>query len=127
MAAPIAVLTALAYALRPGVRDGLRWPLLVAVGGTAVLAIWASAAGSDLYGQLAAQLPTTGPACARAGATAGRARRRRAPQRPASGVGHTIAVTVLVLTAVALSGTTVLTLISATESVWSHHTVWGAR
>jgi hypothetical protein len=139
VSAPIAVLIALVYALRPPARTALRVPLLVSVAANLALAIWAAVAGSQLHQALQASRPDAGHAAelalahlhAKAGdaltvaslvlaaVAAVLAWRRLSPHRTASGRGHAVAAAVLVLSALAVAWFTVDTIGLALEAVWS--------
>jgi hypothetical protein len=47
--APLTAFVALAYALRPASRRGMRWPLVVGSVASSVAALWAGVAGNSLY------------------------------------------------------------------------------
>lgn len=136
IAAPIAVLLALVYALRPAARAGMRWPLLVAAVLTFGLAAWAAVGGSDFYGELKAG--AGGPSevartylHAKAGDLLTVATLVLAvvvvalvfwllsPRRAAAGVPHAIAAGALVLSALAVAWYTADTLVLAMEAVWA--------
>jgi hypothetical protein len=125
--APISVLVALVYALRPAARAGMRWPLLVSAGLSFGLAIWAEQAGSELYDRLK-QAPAASPATPDQAAEVARAYVHAkagdlltvttlvlavvavvvafwplSPRRTAAGGSHPIAAAVLVIAALAVA------------------------
>lgn len=135
--APIAALLACVYALRPRTRRVLRWPLVAGALLTFVLAVWAGQAGGDLLDASgpASQVPaavdahTHGAALLSAAsftllvAVAVLVPRALSPARPPERRAP-VAVTLLVLCAVATLVTTGTTLLQAMEAVWSHHPGW---
>lgn len=135
--APIAALLAAVYALRPRTRRALRWPVVLGAVLTFALAVWAGQAGGALLDASgpAGQVPAAVDAHAHGAGllsaasflllvavavlvprvlSPGRPPERRAP----------IAVTLLVLCALATLVTTGTTLAQAMQAVWSHHPGW---
>ena len=143
IAAPLSVLLALVYALRPGSRAGMRWPLLISAGLSFGLAVFAEQAGSDLYDRLK-QAPGREAEAAQAylHAKAGDLLTvstlvlavlvvvlvfwRLSPSRTAAGGPHAIAAGLLVVGALAVAWYTADTLVLAMQAVWSDQASWTA-
>jgi hypothetical protein len=139
IAAPISVLLALVYALRPAARAGMRWPLLISAVLSFGLAVWAEQAGSALFDQVK-QAPA-GPAQAAEIAQAYLHVKagdlltvttlvlavlvvvlvfwRLSPARTAAGGPHRIASGLLVIAALAVAWYTADTLVLGMQAVWS--------
>ena len=142
--APLAALLALVYAARPEGRGAVRVPLLVAVLLNTGVTIWSATSGSPLYGRLR-ELAGGAAAGFQAQALPHAKRgdlltlvslvlavlvvvlvfRRLAPGRPASGAGHAVAAGTLGIAALLVAWLTASTQWLATQSVWSHHQLWG--
>src|SRR3954447_5929332 len=139
IAAPISVLVALVYALRPAARAGMRWPLLVSAVLSCGLAIWAEDAGSALYDRLE-QAPVAPGRAAQVAQLYAHAKAadllsvasfvlavlvvvlvfwRLSPRRTAAGSPHAIAAGLLVVAALAVAWYTADTLVLAMQAVWS--------
>ena len=138
IAASFALALAVAYAVLPGARSALRRPLALAAAAAAACALWASTAGSSLYGAMGGSKALLGTVTAtHAGdgdmlavalivlllaVTA--ALRWLAPARP-RGRRAALAAQAGLLIGAALAGAAlVVTLAAAVESVWSHHSAW---
>src|SRR3954447_17487878 len=139
IAAPISVLVALVYALRPAARPGMRWPLLVSAGVSFGLAVWAEDAGSALFEQLELAPVTSGrtgeaaqayPHAKAADLLSGASFVlaalvvvlvfwRLSPRRTATGGPHAIAAGLLVVAALAVAWYTADTLALAMQAVWA--------
>jgi hypothetical protein len=136
IAAPISVLLALVYALRPASRAGMRWPLLVSTALSFALAVWAAIVGSDLYDQMkqtAADPAQIAQAYAHAEAgdlltvstlvlaalVVGLVFWRLSPRRTPTGGPHVLAAGLLVVAALAVAWYTADTLALAMQAVWT--------
>lgn len=137
--APVAVLLALLYAVRPGARRSLRWPLVGATAATLGLVVWAGEVGGQLLDALEAggTLPASVDQHAHgsdamavaafvlAVAVAALVPRLLAPGRPGAS-RRTVAAGALAVCALALAATTATTLAQAMTAVWAQHPGWPA-
>lgn len=140
--APLTAFVALAYALRPASRRGMRWPLVVGSVASVATALWAGAAGDSLYEALkhgaAAQgvtLPTTVLAHAHGSdlltvavvallvVVLALVWWLLRPGRPSS-VGSLVAAAVLAVTAGVTLAATGVVLQQALTAVWTLHPYW---
>jgi hypothetical protein len=140
--APLTAFVALAYALRPVSRRGMRWPLVVGSVGSVACTVWAGLAGDSLYEALkhgAAAQGVTLPSAVLAHAHGSDALTLAVvalvvvvlalvwwllrPGRPSS-VASVVAAAVLAITAVATLVATGIVLQQALTAVWTLHPYW---
>lgn len=131
----------LLYALWSAPRAALRAPLVLASSLSAAGAVWAAAAGAGLYaglggspelqGTITAKHAENGDILAAVAITllvvaVPTAWRWLAPNRPSGGWRSRTARIALAATSACLAVVTAITVSTAMQSVWLHHSPWGA-